>query len=123
MDEMGVCCGASRELLGQLMDKWSVMVLYALRGGPMRFNAIKAALNGVTQKSLTQCLRRLERHGIVERRVIPASPVAVEYEVTALGRSLGQLFLSMYTWTRDNMADIESAKAAYDARHPLAEAA
>jgi DNA-binding HxlR family transcriptional regulator len=123
MDEMGACCSASRELLGQLMDKWSVMVLYALRDGPLRFNAIKGALNGVTQKSLTQCLRRLERHGIVERRVIPASPVAVEYEVTPLGRSLGQLFLSMYTWTRDNMADIESAKAAYDARHPLAEAA
>ena len=123
MDEMGACCSTSRELLGQLMDKWSVMVLYALRGGPLRFNAIKGALNGVTQKSLTQCLRRLERHGIVERRVIPASPVAVEYEVTPLGRSLGQLFLSMYTWTRDHMADIESAKAAYDARHALAEAA
>lgn len=123
MDEKGICCNASRELLGQLMDKWSVMVLYALRDGPLRFNAIKGTLNGVTQKSLTQCLRRLERHGIVERRVIPASPVAVEYEVTPLGRSLGQLFLSMYTWTREHMADIEGAKAAYDARHPLAEAA
>ena len=116
-------CAASRELLDQLMDKWSVMVLYGLRDGPLRFNALKHALDGVTQKSLTQCLRRLERHGVVERRVIPVSPVAVEYEMTALGRSLSKLFASMYVWTQEHMADVERARAAYDARYPLTQAA
>ena len=116
-------CAASRDLLDQLMDKWSVMVLYALCNGPLRFNALKHELGGVTQKSLTQCLRRLERHGVVERRVIPASPVAVEYEMTALGRSLSKLFASMYVWTQEHMAEVDRARAAYDARYPLTQAA
>jgi DNA-binding HxlR family transcriptional regulator len=109
-------CVKSRELLGQVMDKWSVLVLYTLRNGPLRFNAIRHAINGVTQKALTQCLRRLERNGIIERRVIASSPVAVEYEVTPIGLSLRQLFLSMYAWAHENIGDIERAKAAYDAR-------
>mgnify|MGYP003151569626 FL=1 len=62
----------SRELFDQIAGKWSMMVLTVLDSGPMRFNAIKRHLEGITQKALTDCLRRLERNGLVERRVIPA---------------------------------------------------
>ncbi|HZV09193.1 MAG TPA: helix-turn-helix domain-containing protein, partial [Novosphingobium sp.] len=51
----------SRQLFDQIADKWSMMVLTVLDAGPMRFNAIRRHLEGVTQKALTQCLRRLER--------------------------------------------------------------
>ncbi len=78
----------SRLLFDQIADKWSMMVLTVLDRGPMRFNAVKRLLEGVSQKALTQCLRRLERNGLISRRVIPVSPVAVEYEITALGRTL-----------------------------------
>lgn len=49
----------SRALLDQIADKWSMMVLTVLDAGPMRFNAIRRHLEGVTQKALTQCLRRI----------------------------------------------------------------
>lgn len=60
----------------------------ALCRGPMRFNTLRREVVGITQKSLTQVLRRLERSGNIARRVIPVSPVAVEYSVTPLGETL-----------------------------------
>jgi DNA-binding HxlR family transcriptional regulator len=60
-----------------------------------RFNMLKRCLEGVTQKALTQALRRLERNGIVERQVIPVSPVAVEYRIAPLGGTLKQPFEAM----------------------------
>ncbi len=106
----------SRILFDQIADKWSMMVLTVLDAGPMRFNAIKRHLEGVTQKALTQCLRRLERNGLIARRVIPTSPVAVEYEMTQLGRSLQGPFKSLYFWTMENMGAVEAARLAFDGR-------
>ena len=110
----------SRILFDQIADKWSMMILTVLDAGPLRFNAIKRHLEGVTQKALTQCLRRLERNGLVARRVIPISPVAVEYEMTPLGRSLQVPFRSLYAWTMANMDAVEAARCAFDARRKQA---
>lgn len=106
----------SRLLFDQVADKWSMMVLTVLVSGPMRFNAIKRHLEGVTQKALTQCLRKLERNGLVLRRVIPVSPVAVEYEITPLGLSLHHPFKALYAWTLDNMDAVNEARSAFDSR-------
>jgi DNA-binding HxlR family transcriptional regulator len=97
-------------------DKWAVLILAALNEGPRRFNAIKRLLSGITQKSLTQSLRRLERNGFVERRVIPVSPVGVEYEITALGRTLEQFFLALYQWSMEHQEEVEKARREFDAR-------
>lgn len=104
----------SRLLLDEIADKWSVLVLAALCDGPMRFNAIKRALEGVTQKALTMCLRRLERNGVVSREVITASPIAVEYAITPLGRTLEPLFASLHTWTMNHLPAVEKAQARFD---------
>ncbi|WP_375429341.1 winged helix-turn-helix transcriptional regulator [uncultured Sphingomonas sp.] len=106
----------SRLLFDQIADKWSMMVLTVLDGGPMRFNAIRRHLEGVTQKALTQCLRRLERNGLLSRRVIPASPVAVEYSITPLGRSLQDPFKTLYAWTTEHLDMVEAARQAFDGR-------
>ncbi len=102
-------------MLDQIADKWSILVLAALHDRPARFNAIKRRLEGVTQKVLTQTLRRLERNGIVARRVIASSPVAVEYRITPLGRTLDQFFRALYTWTIEHLAEVERAREAFDA--------
>jgi DNA-binding HxlR family transcriptional regulator len=107
----------SRLLFDQIADKWSMMVLKVLDDGPQRFNAIKRQLEGVTQKALTQCLRRLERNGLIERRVIATSPVAVEYEITPLGRTLQAPFKALYAWTVQNLPEVDAARAAFDARN------
>ena len=106
----------SRILFDQIADKWSMMILTVLDAGPQRFNAIRRRLEGVTQKALTQCLRRLERNGLVDRRVIASSPVAVEYEITPLGRTLQVPFKALYAWTLENIATVEQARSAFDRR-------
>ncbi|WP_394690074.1 winged helix-turn-helix transcriptional regulator [Hoeflea sp.] len=106
----------SRVLFEQIADKWSMMVLAVLDAGPVRFNAIKRHLEGITQKALTDCLRRLERNGLVERRVLPTSPVGVEYEITPLGRTLQPPFKALYGWTIEQMPAVEAAREAFDRR-------
>ena len=103
----------SRALFDQIADKWSMMVLSVLDEGPHRFNAIKRRLEGVTQKALTQCLRRLERNGLVSRQVIP-SPLAVQYEITPLGNTLLQPLLQLHVWTLEKLPLVESARNAFD---------
>jgi DNA-binding HxlR family transcriptional regulator len=104
----------NRMLFDQIADKWSMMVLTVLDAGPLRFNAIKRELEGITQKALTQCLRRLERNGLVARHVIATSPVAVEYEITRLGRSLQKPFRALYGWTVAHLPQVERARANFD---------
>ncbi|MGI4982768.1 MAG: winged helix-turn-helix transcriptional regulator [Janthinobacterium lividum] len=106
----------SRAILEQVADKWSVLILAVLCDGPLRFNAIKRRLEGITQKSLTQTLRRLERSGIVARRVIPVSPVAVEYRVTPLGQTLKAPFQALYEWSVAYMPEITRAQHEFDLR-------
>ncbi|MBP2302474.1 winged helix-turn-helix transcriptional regulator [Azospirillum picis] len=106
----------SRLLFDQIADKWSMMVLTVLDAGPMRFNEIKRHLEGVTQKALTQCLRRLERNGLISRRVIMASPIGVEYAITPLGRSLQPPFKALYAWMIAHLDEVEQARQAFDAR-------
>jgi DNA-binding HxlR family transcriptional regulator len=103
----------SRLLLDEIADKWSVLILAALKRQPMRFNAIKRSLEGISQKVLTQTLRRLERNGIVARRVSQA-PLSVEYSITSLGHSLDEPFRALYVWTLENLSDVERARKTFD---------
>lgn len=105
----------TRSLFDQIVDKWSVMVLAVLEGGPQRFNAIRRHLEGVSQKSLTQTLRRLERNGLVVRRVIDSSPVAVEYALSDLGRTLLPPFRNLYHWAKAAVPAVEAARRSFDA--------
>lgn len=106
----------SRILFDQIADKWSMMVLTVLDAQPLRFNEIRRRLEGVSQKALTECLRRLERNGLLTRHVLPTSPVSVEYEISALGRKLQKPFKALYAWTVEYLDEVEAARRAYDER-------
>jgi DNA-binding HxlR family transcriptional regulator len=93
-----------------------VLILTALCKKPLRFNELKRCLDGITQKALTQALRRLERNGILARRVIPSSQVAVEYSITPLGRTLEHPFNALYLWTIEHLDTVIKAQAAFDSR-------
>jgi DNA-binding HxlR family transcriptional regulator len=107
---------ATRLVLEQITNKWSVLILTVLCTEPSRFNAIKRRLGPITHKALTEALRRLERNGLVSRRVIASSQVAVEYSITALGRTLQEPFAALVLWAARHGGGIEEAQLAYDAR-------
>ena len=104
-----------RELLDQVLDKWSLQVLDELCEQPLRFNELRRAIPVVTQKSLTATLRRLERNGMVDRVVVSSRPIAVEYRISTLGRSIQDLIDALFHWSAENMPDVERARVRFDA--------
>ncbi|MCM3923104.1 helix-turn-helix transcriptional regulator [Frankia sp. AiPs1] len=108
--------GDGRDLLDQLFDKWSLLVLAALCDRPRRFNELRQYMPAVTPKSLTACLRRLERNGMVERAVVSTDPVAIEYRITPLGRTLRSPVHAILEWAVDHLDVVEAARCHYDER-------
>ncbi|WP_313408698.1 helix-turn-helix domain-containing protein [Aeromicrobium sp.] len=112
-DELGIAA-PHRELLDQVLDKWSLSVMSELCERPCRFNELRRAIPAVTQKSLTSTLRRLERNGVIERRLIASRPVAVEYRITPLGKTMREPVDVLLAWASTHMPAIERARLAYD---------
>ncbi|KAB8182793.1 winged helix-turn-helix transcriptional regulator [Microbispora catharanthi] len=92
-----------RNMLDLLANKWSALALGALEDGPQRFGALRARLQGVSPKVLTQTLRRLEDHGLVHRDVYPEVPLRVEYSLTPLGRDANVPLAHLRTWVERNI--------------------
>ncbi len=109
-------CQAVSQVLSRVGDKWSVLVVSILGMGPMRFNELKRAVNGVSQRMLTLTLRALERDGLVTRTVFPSVPPRVDYELTTLGRSLLNPVLALTGWALDHRGDIDTARRKFDAK-------
>ena len=84
--------------LAVIGGRWKVLILYQLFQAVKRFSELQRALQGITQKMLTQQLREMERDGIVHRRVYPEVPPRVEYSLTPMGRSLKPVVDSMCRW-------------------------
>src|SRR4051794_23535053 len=93
----------TRQLLDELGNKWSCLVLVALSRGAMRHGELRRALAGVSQKMLTQTLRTLERDGLITRSVTASVPVRVDYELTPLGADLRAVVQQIKIWAEANM--------------------
>jgi DNA-binding HxlR family transcriptional regulator len=105
----------SQGILALIGGKWSMLVLCALRAGPTRTHALKRRLGGVSAKMLTQTLRDLERHGIVERQDFGEVPPRVEYRLSPLGRSLSILVVEIERWVETNYNRMTDRARRYDA--------
>lgn len=104
----------TRQMLERLADKWALLILDRLKEGPARFSALKRDIENITQKVLTQTLRRLERDGLVSRKVFATMPVTVEYALTELGSTLTQTVAALTHWAERNMDAVQAAQNAYD---------
>jgi DNA-binding HxlR family transcriptional regulator len=107
---------ACRVLLDQLADKWTLTVFLALRDHPLRFNELKRRVPGITQKALTQSLRRLERNGMVSRRIVETAPPGVEYSVSTIGKSMSEPLGVLAEWAARQLPSILAAQAQFDSR-------
>ena len=110
----------SRRLLDRIGDRWTVLVVGALEHGPRRFSQLQTAVDGVSQKMLTQTLRALERDGLVERRVFAEVPPRVEYELTSAGRSLSDPLRALTVWATTHMSSVLGAQRGHDQRLDVA---
>ena len=106
----------TRMVLDRVADKWTVLVLGLLEGGPQRFNRLRREVEGLSQKMLAQTLRSLERDGLVTRTAFPTVPVTVEYALTPLGRTLATALRPLMDWAEARFGEVAAAQRAYDAR-------
>jgi DNA-binding HxlR family transcriptional regulator len=105
----------SQEILALIGGKWSMLLLCVLRDGPARTGELARRIGGISQKMLTQTLRELARHGIVTRKDYGEIPPRVEYELTALGRSLSALVVEIENWVTANYRRMTSSARRHDA--------
>ena len=105
----------TRLVLDRIADKWAVLIISALAQGPQRFNALGRQIKGLSQKVLSQTLKKLERDGLVSRKVHATVPVTVEYALTPLGRTLTDTVATLAHWAEHNMGAVLAAQKAYDA--------
>jgi DNA-binding HxlR family transcriptional regulator len=110
-------CRLVSETLARIGDKWTVLVVELLCAGrgPMRFNEIRRAIGGISQRMLTLTLRGLERDGLVTRTVHPTIPPRVDYELTKLGHTLRTPLVAVAEWARANRTAIDEARRVFDA--------
>jgi DNA-binding HxlR family transcriptional regulator len=104
----------TRRVLDRIADKWTVLILGVLTGGPARFNHLRREVEGISQKMLSQTLKGLERDGLVVRQAFPTVPVTVEYSITPLGRTLSASLDGLRLWAESHIADVEAAQRRYD---------
>jgi len=105
----------SRLVLDRVADKWAVLILGRIDDEPVRFNQLRREIQGISQKVLSQTLKKLERDGLIRREVFATVPVTVEYSITNLGKTLADTIRSLARWAEANIEAVMAAQKRYDA--------
>ncbi len=102
----------SRQALDRIADKWTCLIVYALVDGPKRHGELRRAIDGISQKMLTQTLRSMEADGLVQRTVFDRVPPAVEYRLTPLGETLKDPLIAICRWAMEHLSELQQARQA-----------
>lgn len=110
------CRCAIRDVIDRIGDRWSLLVLLKLHDGTLRFSDLRRAVGDISQRMLSQTVRRLEEDGFLTREVHPTVPPRVDYSLTELGRSLMGPVRHLVDWAKVNHGQIRKARAHYRRR-------
>jgi DNA-binding HxlR family transcriptional regulator len=105
----------SRATLEHVTGRWGILTLAALRGGTLRFNALRRRVDGVSEKMLSQTLHSLERDGFVNRDAQPCIPPKVSYSLTPLGTDVADRLAALIGLVEAKMPLVHEARDRYDA--------
>ena len=106
----------TRLVLDRVADKWAVLLLGLLAKEPLRFNQLRRAIAGLSQKMLSQTLKSLERDGLVSRKAFATVPVTVEYSITPLGQTLTATVDALRLWAEAHIGEVQKAQQHYDSQ-------
>ena len=106
----------SRELFELLAEKWALLVIHRLARGAARTSELRRQIGGVSEKMLIQTLRKLERHGLIDRRDYVEVPPRVEYRLSSLGASLARAVEGLEGWVASHIFDVLKAMQRFDAK-------
>jgi DNA-binding HxlR family transcriptional regulator len=101
----------TQQVLDVIGNKWTVIVLYCLAYQTRRYKELERKIQGISQKVLTQTLRKLETNGLITRKVYPVVPPQVEYSLTPLGETLIEPLSLLAQWSENHFSEIEIARS------------
>jgi DNA-binding HxlR family transcriptional regulator len=104
------------EVLDHVAGKWSIGIIVAAAGGPIRFTELERVIEGISRRMLTLNLRKLERDGLLVRTVYPTVPPRVDYRLTPVARELNATFATLTAWAERHRGAIAAARESYDHR-------
>ncbi|MEQ6390582.1 helix-turn-helix domain-containing protein [Bacillaceae bacterium S4-13-58] len=93
-------CPKFEKVISLLSQRWTALVIYQLLLGPQRFNEIQTSI-GISGKVLSDRLKDMESQELVLRKVIPATPVIIEYSLTEKGHSMEPIIKAIENWSQD----------------------
>lgn len=108
-----------RELFEFITSRWPLLILWSLKPGTKRFFEIRNEVEGISERVLSDVLKKLCRHGLVVRRVEPSVPPKVRYSLTQSGTGLLDVMAGLTEWIARELEAVELAKQQYDAQ-PIA---
>ncbi|WP_327355113.1 winged helix-turn-helix transcriptional regulator [Streptomyces sp. NBC_01304] len=103
-----------RDVLNRVGDKWSVLIMAMLGGGPRRYSELRRSIDGISQRMLTLTLRSLERDGLITRTVTPSTPPRVDYDLTPVGQTLSREVSGLIGWSEQHREYISVSRRSYD---------
>lgn len=106
----------SRYVLDLISDKWVPLVIQLLHERTQRYSHLKRRIGGISQKMLTQTLRKLEASGLVTRTIYATVPPTVEYALTPLGKSLVEPISVVLHWSEEHADEIQAFREKQEAR-------
>ena len=107
--KQSIICPRFEKALSLLSQRWTALIIYQILSGPYRFCALQSSI-GISGKVLSERLKDLEQKGIIKRKVIPETPVIIEYSLTEKGYSLEPVLNEIERWSQ-SWIEIESAEA------------
>lgn len=105
----------ARTTLMLVADTWSVVVIVGLGDGPQRYSLLRNRIGGISNKMLTQTLRKLENYRLVERHTLATAPPGTEYSLTPLGKSLLEPVSSLARWAEEHAEELASRPEGWSA--------
>ncbi|MCL4544196.1 MAG: helix-turn-helix transcriptional regulator [Chloroflexi bacterium] len=103
------------EVIGR---RWTGAILRALLAGKTRFSDLRASIPDLSDRMLSERLKELENEGIVERVVVPDTPVRIYYRLTPKGEALEGVIAAIAQWAHDWM---DAHAAVVEMREVMAE--
>jgi DNA-binding HxlR family transcriptional regulator len=107
-------CFYFQEAKRRIGDKWSLLVLFILKDGSLRFNELFKAVEGISQKVLSTTLRELERDGYLCLRVMATTPPGVSYSLTDMGRGFLAVLGTLSTWVEHHWQEMPQSRQTFD---------
>lgn len=92
-------CPRFEKAISILSQRWTALLIYQLLAGPQRFGTIQSSV-GISGKVLSERLKEMEKQGMIKRKVIPETPVIIEYSLTDKGVAIEPVLREVEKWSQ-----------------------